>query len=230
MKEEIQVSNKPNLKDSYTGRMCLVNGVRMTINDRNIMMKLDFVNGNMSIAAIADKYDLNTDTIYSLSSSQKWKQLKLKKEQEIETAAAKGIEEVYVACGIDINMTYNNTWQKMMDIVNQILNNHKDYLFTKFGGFKFLEFESLARVITAAQEGQKFTTGWMGKEANIKIQMQQEILQLRKKAQGEDEEESSSDNLIGALVEAGQRLWGDDFGNDLINEEEEKSNDGTGQK
>lgn len=195
-------------KEKVLNKICIVNGSRMTVGERNLMMKLDYINGGGTIADVAHKYGMNVDSVYNLSRTQKWQQQKKDMEKQIEQSAKEQYMEVYAKCGVDINLMYNNTWQKIINLCNKALNEPDKYLTSSEGKIRYGALQVLAEVVDKAQKGQQFTTGFIGREASAKLELQREMVMLRKKLAGEDDDEDIvQDNFMEALEGINKELW-----------------------
>lgn len=194
-----------------SNKVVIVAGKRMTVPERNMLMKLDYLNGGLTIAAIAEKYEIKENTLYDISRKEKWSKQKKDISIRIEKAAEERLVEVYASCGVDINLMYNNTWQKVINLCNEALNEPEKYLLNKDGSIRYGALQVLSEVIDRAQKGQQFTTGFIGREASAKLELQREMVLLRKKLAG-DEDESTviNDNFMEALEVINETLWEED--------------------
>lgn len=207
--------NKLPKSESKSNRMCLVLGQRMTVAERNLMMKLDYINSGLTIAQVAEKYEMKSDAVYELSRSGKWRQEKKELEEQIEKAAKGKFIEVYARGGAEINLMYNNTWQKIINMCNEALNNPEKYLKNPDGTLKWGALQVLSEIVERAQKGQQFTTGFVGREVAARIEFQAESLLLKRKQMGEDTEDSVvEDNFMEALGVVAEQVWEMKEGND----------------
>ena len=112
---------------------------------------------------------------------------------------------------VEITLIHNNTWQKIINIVNEILDNPRKYLFNQnTQQFKILALDQLADIMSKAQAGQNLTTGFVSKLEKLKLELQQENLALRKRIAGEEEDNDFEDNFMDAINTASENLWGDE--------------------
>lgn len=200
-----------NKKESISNKACIVNGKRMTVPERNMMMKLEYINGGLTIAGVAEKYGMKPDTVYGISRAERWQDQKKDLQKQIEAQAKGELIEVYAKCGVDINLMYNNTWQKLINLCNDALNDPEKYLMNEKGKIRYGAIQILADIVEKAQKGQQFTTGFIGREAQAKLDLQREMVLLRKKLAGEeDEEDVIEDNFMEALQGINENLWGDE--------------------
>lgn len=194
-----------------SNKVCIVNGKRMTIPERDLLMKLEYINGGLTIAGVAEKFGVKVDSVYEVSRRDKWQQQKKDITKRVEEAAKQEYVEVYAKCGVEINLMYNNIWQKVINLCNEALNDPQKYLTNKEGVLRYGAIQVLADVIERAQKGQQFTTGFIGREASAKLELKREMVLLRKKLAGEDDdEEVVQDNFMEALQEINDELWKDE--------------------
>lgn len=198
-------------KERKSNKVCIVNGKRMTIPERDLLMKLEYINGGLTIAGVAEKFGVKVDSVYEVSRRDKWQQQKKDITKQVEEAAKQEYVEVYAKCGVEINLMYNNIWQKVINLCNEALNDPQKYLTNKEGVLRYGAIQVLADVIERAQKGQQFTTGFIGREASAKLELKREMVLLRKKLAGEDDdEEVVQDNFMEALNEINNELWKDE--------------------
>lgn len=198
-------------KEKKSNKVCIVNGKRMTIPERDLLMKLEYINGGLTIAGVAEKFGVKVDSVYEVSRRDKWQQQKKDITKRVEEAAKQEYVEVYAKCGVEINLMYNNIWQKVINLCNEALNDPERYLTNKEGVLRYGAIQVLADVIERAQKGQQFTTGFIGREASAKLELKREMVLLRKKLAGEDDdEEVVQDNFMEALNEINNELWKDE--------------------
>lgn len=201
--------------ERVSNKMCLVKGQRMTVPERNLMMKLDYINSGLTIAAVAEKYDMASDTVYCISRAEKWREQKNDLTKQIEAASKEAFIEVYAKGGVEINLLYNNTWQKIIALCNEALNNPDKYLKREDGSVKWGALQVLSEIVERAQKGQQFTTGFVGREVSAKIEFQREAILLKRKQMGEDTDaEPTQDNFMEALGIINDSLWENREGND----------------
>lgn len=194
-----------------------VNGVRMPTQERNLMMKLDYINGGYSLQDVADKYGLTYDLVANISSREKWGKEKKEHQKRIEQAYKHKTTEIYASCAVDITIQHNNTWQKILNIINEVLNDPDRYLKTAEGKYKLGLIDLLADTLTKVQAGQNLSNGFVSKLDRMKIDLARERYELaRRKAGEDDDEEEVVDNFVDALTVAAKSVWGD-------NDEDEKS-------
>ena len=57
-----------------SAKWCKWNGMRMTVNQRNILMKSDYIHGGLTTKEIAAKYEVSFNTVANLVTNGKWVQ------------------------------------------------------------------------------------------------------------------------------------------------------------
>ena len=70
--------------------------------------------------------------------------------------------------------------------------------------------QQIAEIIQTAQEGQERCVGFIDKQAQISININQQRLEIYKKQVGEDDDDVVEDNFIEALEAACRDVWGED--------------------
>ena len=191
----------------------VINGEVMTIEERNRRMKLEYVNGGKSLKDIAKDYGLTYNTVRVMSCEQKWKEYKIQFAQKVSKEAEEQLMEIYVNTKVDVNLMYNNAWQTLMQTVVKMLNT-KEGLLDKQGELSIYKLNALADVLTKAQAGQNLCTGFISKEAQIKLDMQREALDLKNILAGLGDEEVIDDNFLQALNDTARKVFGDTNGSD----------------
>ena len=191
----------------------VINGEVMTIEERNRRMKLEYVNGGKSLKDIAKDYGLTYNTVRVMSCEQKWKEYKIQFAQKVSKEAEEQLMEIYVNTKVDVNLMYNNAWQTLMQTVVKMLNT-KEGLLDKQGELSIYKLNALADVLTKAQAGQNLCTGFISKEAQIKLDMQREALDLKNILAGLGDEEVIDDNFLQALNDTARKVFGDNNGDD----------------
>lgn len=194
-------------KDNRSESLVNINGEIMTIEERNRRMKLEYVNGGKSLKDIAADYGLTYNTIRVMSCEQKWKDYKKTFEQKVAKEAEEQLLEVYVNTKVDVNIMYNNAWQSLMYMIVKMLNT-KEGLMGKDGQLSIYKINALADALTKAQAGQNLCTGFISKEAQVKIDMQREAMDLKNLLAGLGEDEVIEDNFLDALNDAAKKVFG----------------------
>lgn len=194
-----------------------INGVRMTTEQRNVKMRLEYVTMGASVEDLAENYHLSVPQVEQLRRKDKWASAKKKFTSESEEMINDSMMQVYAGFKAQFNIQYNDAWQRLMDIVNMCLNEPLKYLFYKNGMPKIAVLDALASIIERAQKGQGDANGVMLHEVAVKLEMQREkliILQNREvntnnetSEQEQDAITKARDNFINALNQAGEDVW-----------------------
>lgn len=206
------------MNDKKRESLVTINGEVMTTEERNRRMKLEYVNGGKSLKDIAIDYGLTYNTVRVMSCEQKWKEYKRKFEQKVSKEAEEQLLEVYVNTKVDVNLMYNNAWQTVMITAVRMLNT-KEGLMGKDGQLSIYKLNALADVLSKAQAGQNLCTGFISKEAQIKLDMQREAMDLKNILAGLGDDEVIEDNFLQALNDAATKVFGDKHGNEKESKE-----------
>lgn len=185
-----------------------VGKVKMSVEERNRLMKLDYVNGGLSLKEIGEKYGLAYGTVRILSCNEGWKEYKDKYKEKVNKDVEKKIQEMYVLGGVEINLMYNNAWQELLHIIYEAIRT-REGLLNKDGKLDMYRLNQLADVLTKAQNGQHITTGFIGREALAKIELQEKQYTLREaladvRKVGEDEQ--AKDNFMHIMEDIAKKL------------------------
>lgn len=193
-----------------SARICKVNGQRMTVTQRNELMKMEYITTGMTYGELAAKYDMSESSVSIIARNGKWKQ----KKKDFQKRAQKEVEDstiqVYAGFKAEFVSQYNETWQKLMNIINIMLDNPDKYLKNAAGQYRIGALQAVAEVLQRCQDGQGMARGFVTHEVDVKLKLKQERLELLKKQLGEDSEEIVEDNFIDALKEAAQAVWSDE--------------------
>lgn len=206
------------MNDKKRESLVTINGEVMTTEERNRRMKLEYVNGGKSLKDIAIDYGLTYNTVRVMSCEQKWKEYKRQFEQKVSKEAEEQLLEVYVNTKVDVNLMYNNAWQTVMITAVRMLNT-KEGLMGKDGQLSIYKLNALADVLSKAQAGQNLCTGFISKEAQIKLDMQREAMDLKNILAGLGDDEVIEDNFLQALNDAATKVFGDKHGNEKESKE-----------
>jgi uncharacterized protein YjcR len=206
------------MEDKKRESLVTINGEVMTTEERNRRMKLEYVNGGKSLKDIAIDYGLTYNTVRVMSCEQKWKEYKRQFEQKVSKEAEEQLLEVYVNTKVDVNLMYNNAWQTVMITAVRMLNT-KEGLMGKDGQLSIYKLNALADVLSKAQAGQNLCTGFISKEAQIKLDMQREAMDLKNILAGLGDDEVIEDNFLQALNDAATKVFGDKHGNEKESKE-----------
>ena len=190
-------------------KWCKFNGMRMTITQRNILMKSDYIHGGMSAKDIADKYEVKHATVANLITNGKWVQARKNFVLETQRKADDAVMTAYAGMQVEVTTMYNDAWNKLMTMVQMMLDNPRQYLMTTNGEVRVGRLQQLAEIIEKAQQGQERCVGFVDKHSQININVTQQRLDIYKKQVGEDEDDVVEDNFIEALEAACKDIWGE---------------------
>ena len=180
-----------------------VNGVKMTVEERNRLMKLEYLNGGVSLQDLAGMYGISYQTIRGLSSKEKWKEQKEQFARNITKMTEEQLTSIYVAAGVDVNILYNNAWQALMNEAVQMLKTKEGL--TKNGVLDVYKLNQLADVLTKAQTGQNLCNGFISATDKAKIDIQREQMDLKKMILGMSDDTVIEDNFLECLNQAAER-------------------------
>ncbi len=189
-------------------RWCKFNGLRMTVTQRNLLMKSDYIHGLMSAKDLAAKYELKEATVANMITNGKWVTARKNFQLETQRRADEAIISAYAGMQVEVTAMYNDAWNKLMSMIQMVLDNPRQYLMTDRGEVRMGRLQQIAEILEKAQSGQERCVGFVDKQTQINIQINQKRLELYSKQMGEDEDDVVSDNFMEALDAACQDVWG----------------------
>lgn len=157
--------------------ICNINGVKMSVTQRNKIMKNKYIYEDISLQDLAKEFNMSYQTVRCLSSKEKWKDEKEKIIAQLKEDIDKQTYDVYLAAGVDINMQYHALWQQLYTKATHMLETEEG-LVTKTGKLDVYKLNQLADVIAKAQQGQQFTSGLLSKEIQVDVEIKKERLEL----------------------------------------------------
>lgn len=186
------------------GGITTYKGVKISVQERNMMMKLDFLNGNMDLKAIAEKYGITYGTIRTISCKEKWKNQREEYNTKIAQLKEHKISQVFAQGQVEVNLMYNNAWQMIMELVYRELKLDKEAsaIYKASGKLDVYALDKLADILTKAQSGQYQTNGFVSKEVQTRIDLQERQYTLKEKLSGileNSEGDIPVDNFMEAL-------------------------------
>ena len=171
---------------------------------------MEYITTGMTYGDLAEKYDMSESSVSIIARNGKWKQ----KKKDFQKRAQKEVEDstiqVYAGFKAEFVSQYNETWQKLMNIINIMLDNPDKYLKNAAGQYRIGALQAVAEVLQRCQDGQGMARGFVTHEVDVQLKLKQERLELLKKQLGEDSEDIVEDNFIDALKEAAQAVWADE--------------------
>ena len=181
-------------KKTNWNSICTVNGIKMTVTQRNKIIKNKYIYEDVSLQDLAKEFNISYQTIRSLSSKEKWKDEKDKIVAALKDDIDKQTYDVYLEAGVDVNMQYHALWQDLYNKAVYMLNTGEGLVNAKTGKLDVYRLNQLADVITKAQQGQQFTSGLLSKEVQMELDIKTQKLEiykgkyeLQKKLLGEDD-------------------------------------------
>lgn len=158
--------------------ICNINGVKMSVTQRNKIMKNKYIYEDISLQDLAKEFNMSYQTVRCLSSKEKWKDEKEKIIAQLKEDIDKQTYDVYLAAGVDINMQYHALWQQLYAKATHMLETEEGLVNGKTGKLDVYKLNQLADVIAKAQQGQQFTSGLLSKEVQVDVEIKKERLEL----------------------------------------------------
>lgn len=184
-----------------------VNGVKLSIRERNERMKGEYIRG-ASVEELAQKYHLGVTTINDIRQKNKWVAAKKSYDQTVKSTGNKLTAQVYAGYKKQINLKYHEVWGKLMSIVEMCLDDPAKYLMYEDGGIRWGALSVVAELIEKAQNGQSAANGNMSAETAAKLEM--ERLKLDQMLlEGEADEGTLDDNFMDAINQAAKIVYHD---------------------
>lgn len=181
----------------------------MTTNQRNILMKSDYIHGGLTSKDLAEKYGVCHNTVANLISNGKWVQARKNFLLETQRRADEAAITAYAGMQVEITTMYNDAWTKLMTMIQMMLDNPRQYLMTPNGEVRVGRLQQIAEIMQMAQQGQERCVGFVDRQAQININVNQQKLEIYKRQQGEDDDNFVEDNFIEALDAACRDVWGE---------------------
>ena len=158
--------------------ICNINGVKMSVSQRNKIMKNKYIYEDISLQDLAKEFNMSYQTVRCLSSKEKWKDEKDKIVAQLKEDIDKQVYDVYLAAGVDINMQYHGLWQDVYNKAVYMLQTEDGLVNGKTGKLDVYKLNQLADVIAKAQQIQQFTSGLLSKEIQVDVDIKKERLEL----------------------------------------------------
>ena len=181
-------------KKSNWNSICTVNGIKMSVAQRNKIIKNKYIYEDVSLQDLAKEFNISYQTIRCLSSKEKWKDEKDKIVAALKDDIDKQTYDVYLEAGVDINMQYHALWQGLYNKAVHMLNTGEGLMNGKTGKLDVYRLNQLADVISKAQQGEQFTSGLLSKEVQMELDIKTQKLEidkgkyeLQRKLLGEDD-------------------------------------------
>ena len=158
--------------------ICNINGVKMSVTQRNKIMKNKYIYEDISLQDLAKEFNMSYQTVRCLSSKEKWNDEKEKIIAQLKEDIDQQTYDVYLAAGVDINMQYHALWQQLYQKATHMLETEEGLVNAKTGKLDVYRLNQLADVIAKAQQGQQFTSGLLSKEIQVDVEIKKERLEL----------------------------------------------------
>ena len=108
-------------KKSNWNSICNVNGVKMSVTQRNKIIKNKYIYEDVSLQDLAKEFNISYQTVRCLSSKEKWKEEKEKIIATLKDDIDKQTYDVYLEAGVDINLQYHALWQELYNKATYML-------------------------------------------------------------------------------------------------------------
>lgn len=199
-----------------------INGIVMTVEERNRRMKLDHVNTGKPLKQLAEEYHLTYNTVRVISSNENWQGYRDKFAKDVSESIERELKDKYINNGMDITIQYHNEYQKIFYLVDQILEDKKS-LVDKDGNISLYKLNTLVDILTKLQAGQNITTGFIGRSDAEALKIQKQAMALKELMAGVGDTEVIDDNFLEMLMDSAARQGiakeGENNGNDKESKE-----------
>lgn len=197
-------------------------GVRMTTEERNMQMKMEYVTSSVTVEEMAEKYKLSTESVKSIRRKEGWVKARKNFNEDKKEAIDDTLKQVYAGFKVEINVKYNTAWQKLMNIVNVCLDEPDKYLMHKNGMPRWGALDVVASLLERAQRGQGEANGVLPEEVRLKLEIQRDKLLIAREMAGMgDATEIVTDNLLDVLSQAAENVWAGEVAPPIPEQEEE---------
>lgn len=176
---------------------------------RDATMKLQYVTQGKTMKVLAGENKLSESCVQQIGRRDKWKQARTdylaKLQDETIRDTAKGISTRVAT----INNKHFKTYEKMLNLINEALDNASTQLKYEDGNIKLGKLEAIAKVMLMIQQGQRLAKG-MGDPIEVKkLEIAFKRLELEAKKLAGEPDEIPDDGFDEALDATAQRIWGD---------------------
>lgn len=178
--------------------LCTVKGMTMTLEERNRLMKLEFINNGKSLKDIAEEYGLSHQTLKALSSQEKWGEQREAQRIRFSEDVENRLRDALLNTTVDVNVLYNNAWQLVMLKAQKALATGEG-ITDKFGRIDVYKLDKLADILTKSQAGQNLCNGFIPATDKARIDIAKEQLDIKKTMLGMGEDVLIEDNFIECL-------------------------------
>jgi hypothetical protein len=181
---------------------------------RNAKMKLEYVNSDCTYNDIAKKYGISYESVKKIALKDQWRESRRDLKEKVISEAENKIATSLSDRRAELSVKHYDTWEKILSIVNDILDHKEEQLQYDSGQYKVGTLERIANILEKIQGGQRLATGLANALDLRKVVVAEQKLNLeRKKASGEITV-PENDGFIDAMNAQVDEVWGDDNGND----------------
>ena len=184
--------------------LCTVKGMVMTLEERNRLMKLEYINNGKSLKDIADEYGLSHQTLKGLSSKERWSEQRESQRVRFEQDVENKLRDALLNTTVEVNVLYNNAWQMVMFKAKKALATGEG-ITDKFGRIDVYKLDKIADILTKSQTGQNLCNGFISATDKAKIDIQREQMDLKKMILGMSDDTVIEDNFLECLNQAAER-------------------------
>lgn len=165
------------------------------------------MNNDVTYTQVGEKYGLSVYTVQKIALSDNWQEAKKAYRANVEKEVVKETTKSIVDTAVMVNKAHYTTWQKILDILNQILDNHSQHLQYSDGRWKVGTLERVAKVLEMVQSGQRIAKGMEEAIELKKLALQEEKLELEKKKATGEIEEVEDDGFMDAMKQTAEQVW-----------------------
>lgn len=168
--------------------------------------ELEYISTKISQKELAKKFNVSENHIAQLSMQYKWKEKKKRWKEDSQQLVKKSVQEAMSTDVAVMAKHHFSVWTKLMNLVEQSLDDYVTHLSNKDGSFKIAHLERIANILTKVQEGQKIAKG---DDIEIKkLHLLTEKLELeRQKINGIPEEDLPDDGFNDATDTSNPEFW-----------------------
>jgi hypothetical protein len=178
-------------------------------------VELEYISTNISQRAIAEKYGVSSSHIEKLAMEGKWSQKRKDWKRKTEEKVKDEVKNALSTDVAKMAKKHFTVWTKLMNLVDESLNDYQKHLAYNDGTFKIAHLERIANILTKIQEGQKVAKG---DDIEIKkLEVMRERLEIeRRKIQGPTEDELPDDGFNTAMTSNDDQFWTKVEQNDVV--------------
>lgn len=175
-------------------------------------MKIYYMNNDVTYTQVGEKYGLSVYTVQKIALADNWQEAKKAYRANVEKEVVKETTKSIVDTAVVVNTKHYSTWEKILGIINDILDNHSQHLQYNDGRWKVGTLERIAKVLEMVQSGQRIAKGMEEAIELKKLAIAQEKLELDKKKANGVVEEMEDDGFMEALKGEAEQVWAEEEG------------------